>query len=57
MAAQRANILDVVHDRFAGDIPMGKARVVFTVEIRGKKHLEEIVSALAGQGYEVRKKA
>jgi threonine dehydratase len=57
MAAQRANILDVVHDRFAGDIPMGKARVVFTVEIRGKKHLQEIVSALAGQGYEVREKA
>jgi hypothetical protein len=45
-----------MHDRFAGDIPMGTTRVVFTVEIRGKKHLEEIVSALARQGYEVREK-
>jgi len=57
MATQRANILHVMHDRFASDIPMGKTRVVFTVEIRGKKHLEEIVSALARQGYEVREKA
>ena len=57
MATQRANILHVMHDRFSGDIPMGKTRVVFTVEIRGKKHLEEIVSALARQGYEVREKA
>ncbi len=57
LAAQRANILHVMHDRFSGDIPMGKTRVFFTVEIRGKKHLEEIVSALARQGYEVREKA
>jgi threonine dehydratase len=57
MAAQRANILHVMHDRFAGDIPMGKTRVIFTVEIRGKKHLEEIVSALARQGYDVHEKA
>ncbi len=57
LAAQRANILDVAHDRFAGDIPMGKARVVFTVEIRGKKHLQEILSALAHEGYEAREKA
>ncbi len=57
LATQRANILDVAHDRFAGDIPMGKARVVFTVEIRGKKHLQEILSALAHEGYEAREKA
>ncbi len=57
LATQRANILDVAHDRFAGDIPMGKARVVFTVEIRGKKHLQEILSALAHEGYEAREQA
>jgi threonine dehydratase len=57
MATWRANILEIAHDRFAGDIPMGKARVTFTVEIRGKKHLEEILSALVQQGYEVREKA
>ena len=57
MATQRANILHVMHDRFSSDIPMGKTRVVFTVEIRGKKHLGEIVSALSRQGYEVREKA
>jgi threonine dehydratase len=57
MATQRANILHVMHDRFASDIPMGKTRVIFTVEIRGKKHLEEVVSSLASHGYEVREKA
>jgi len=57
MATQRANILHVMHDRFASDIPMGKTRVIFTVEIRGKKHLEKVVSTLASQGYEVREKA
>ena len=57
MATQRANILHVMHDRFSGDIPMGKTRVFFTLEIRGKKHLEEIVSALARHGYEAREKA
>ena len=57
LAAQRANILDVAHDQFAGDIPVGKARVTFTVEIRGKKHLGEIMTTLVQQGYEVREKA
>jgi threonine dehydratase len=57
MASQRANILDVVHDSLAADIPFGKTRLILTVEIRGKKHRDEIVAALAGQGYEVREKA
>jgi threonine dehydratase len=56
LASRRANILDVAHDRLAADTPFGKTKVVFTVEIRGKKHLEDILSALAGQGYEVREK-
>ncbi len=57
MASQRANILDVAHDRLAADIPFGKTRVIFTVEIRGKKHLDDILSALRVQGYEVNERA
>jgi threonine dehydratase len=57
LASQRANILDVVHDRLAADIPFGKTRVIFTVEIRGKKHSDDILSSLTGLGYEVKKKA
>ncbi|MEW6162148.1 MAG: threonine ammonia-lyase [Nitrospirota bacterium] len=57
IASHRGNILDVVHDRFAGDLPVGKARVVFMVEIRNKKHLEEILSDLRGKGFGVRKRS
>ena len=53
MGARRANILNVVHDRTAGDVPIGKAKVVFTVEVRGKDHLDEIVAALREQGFAV----
>jgi threonine dehydratase len=56
-ASRRANILDVAHDRFAAGTPFGKTRVVFTVEIRGRKHLEEILSALTEQGYEAGEKS
>lgn len=56
IAAQRANVLDVAHDRLAGDVAIGRTRVVFTVEIRGRKHLEEVLSALKSQGYEAKEK-
>jgi threonine dehydratase len=35
-AASRGNILDIINERFAGDVPFGKTRVVFIVETRGK---------------------
>lgn len=57
IASQRANILNVVHDRLAADIPFGKTRVVFTMEIRGKQHHDQIVSALSLRGYEVKERA
>jgi threonine dehydratase len=54
LAALRANILNVAHDRLAADVPVGRAKVTFTVEIRGAGHLNEILSSLEQQGYEVR---
>lgn len=54
IAAQRGNILNVVHDRTAPDLPVGKTRVVFTVETRGKSHLEEILNEIRKRGFEVR---
>ncbi len=57
IASQRANILNVVHDRLAADIPFGKTRVVFTMEIRGKQHHDQILSALSLRGYEVKERA
>lgn len=57
LASQRANILNVVHDRLSADIPFGNTRVIFTLEIRGKRHLDGILSALTAQGYTVKERA
>jgi threonine dehydratase len=54
LASRRANILDIRHDRLAANLPIGKARAIVTVEIRGRKHLDEIFADLAGEGYEVK---
>jgi threonine dehydratase len=51
IASLRANVLDILHHRLAPDLPIGKAKVVFTVEIRGKKHLDKIFEALATRGF------
>ncbi len=56
IASHRGNILDVIHDRLVLDLPVGKTRVIFTVETRGKRHLEEILSDMRGKGFEVRKR-
>ena len=53
IAAHRGNILDVDHERVAGDLPIGKTRVVFTVETRGKEHLAEILSEMRDKGFGV----
>lgn len=55
VASHRGNILDIVHKRFAGDLPVTKTRVVFVVETRSKEHLEDIISDLRDKGFEVRK--
>ncbi len=51
IASRRGNILHVVHDRLGGDLPVGKTRVIFTVETRGKGHLDEILSDITSKGY------
>ncbi|HYA87963.1 MAG TPA: threonine ammonia-lyase [Nitrospirota bacterium] len=56
IASLRANVLDILHDRLAPDLSIGKAKVVFTVEIRGKNHLAKIFDDLENKGYAVREK-
>jgi len=56
IAFHRGNILDVVHNRLEGDLPVGKTRVIFTVEVRGKEHLDKILSELREKGFGVRKR-
>jgi len=53
IGGRRANIVNVSHDRAAADVPIGKAKVVFTVEVRGRDHLHEVFAALRDRGFEV----
>jgi threonine dehydratase len=54
IASHRGNILDVVHNRLAGDIPIGKTKVVFIIETRSKEHFEGILTDLKEKGFGVR---
>ncbi|MEW6001451.1 MAG: threonine ammonia-lyase [Nitrospirota bacterium] len=56
ISSRRGNIMNVVHDRLAVDLSIGKTRVIFTVEVRNKEHLEEILSDFASRGFEVGKR-
>jgi threonine dehydratase len=53
LGAQRANILDVAHARLDRGVPIGRTKVVFTVETRGRDHLNAVIAALRNKGYEV----
>ncbi|MBI4823110.1 MAG: threonine ammonia-lyase [Nitrospirae bacterium] len=50
ISAERGNILNVIHNRLSGDIPIGKTKVQFTVELKNKEHLDKIISALKSKG-------
>ncbi len=56
IAAARGNILDVVHDRIAGDLPVGKTRVIFTIETRGEQQLDELLAEVSKKGFSARKR-
>lgn len=56
IASDRGNILNVVHDRLAEDLSVGKTRVIFTIETRGEGHLGLILSHLVAKGFEVRER-
>jgi threonine dehydratase len=57
IASHRANVLDVVHNRLASDLQIGKTRVVFIVETRNREHLEKILSDLKNKGFAVVKRS
>ena len=51
IAATAANVLSVKHDRAAADVPVGRTRVHFTVEVRGREHLQDVLRALGTGGF------
>lgn len=57
VGSHKANILSVAHDRTTGNVEIGKAKVVFTVEVRSREHLAAVLADLGKRGYEVRSEA
>jgi len=54
VAQHRANILHIIHERTAKDIPIGFSRVILVLETRGSDHIREIKKGLEGKGYPLR---
>ena len=53
VAQCRGNILHVFHDRLGRHLPVDLSRVELEIETRGPDHIEELLNALSGSGYEV----
>jgi threonine dehydratase len=53
IAKNRANIYAIQHDRTSRDMAMNAAEVVIDLETRGHDHVEELLSGMREEGYEV----
>jgi threonine dehydratase len=53
LAAHRANIYAIRHDRTSRDVAMNDAEVELDLETRGPDHVDELVAALEERGYAV----
>jgi threonine dehydratase len=51
VAHHHANILHIVHERAAKDIPIGFSKVILVLETRGPEHIQEIKKGLQKGGY------
>ncbi len=47
----RANILHIIHERAARDVPIGFSRVILMLETRGSDHIREIKRGFKEKGY------
>ncbi|HEX9079226.1 MAG TPA: threonine ammonia-lyase, partial [Desulfuromonadaceae bacterium] len=53
IAAARANISIINHDRRSKSLPIGKTEVLVELETRGYDHIQEVIGHLQRVGYEV----
>jgi len=53
IAAARANIYAVQHDRTSRDVAMNEADISIDIETRGHDHIDEVLDALERAGYRV----
>jgi threonine dehydratase len=47
----RANILHIIHERAAKDIPIGFSKVILMLETRSPDHIREIRNGFKEKGY------
>jgi threonine dehydratase len=53
VAQYRANILHIIHERTARDVPMGYSKVILVVETRGPDQIREIQKGIKERDYPV----
>lgn len=53
VAAHKANVLHILHDRMGRRLPLALSRVELELETRGPDHIRELLDALKSGGYEV----
>jgi threonine dehydratase len=51
IAQYHANILHIIHERTAKDIPIAFSKVILVLETRGPDHIREIRKRLKENGY------
>jgi threonine dehydratase len=51
ISQNQANILHIIHERAAKDIPIGFSKVILVLETRGPEHIREIRKVLNEKGY------
>lgn len=54
VAAQHANVVEVLHTRHATELPISDVELELHIETRGSEHGAQVVAALREAGYEVR---
>jgi threonine dehydratase len=53
VAQHQANILHIIHERAARDIPIGFSKVILVLETRGPEHIQDIEKGLKEKGYSI----
>jgi threonine dehydratase len=53
IAQHRANILHIIHERAAKEIPIGFSKVILVLETRGADHIREVKKGVQTKGYSV----
>jgi len=53
VSGQGANIISIAHERLGQDVPIGWTQVTLSLETRNREHIDQIISALYGQGLKI----